>query len=161
MHKGQEKGSGQPAINRSKQGGYEYKGHCRFTDQFGSRFSRCCGGPAGDKEDPRNWGFLPNSPSVYAPYVDAFRQGLRDLGYSPGQNILLEHRYVEGKEEQLPEVADELVRLKVDILVVSGGTLAVAKQATNTIPIVVATAGDLVGDGYVASLARPGGNRID
>ena len=102
--------------------------------------------------------FLPNSPSVYAPYVDAFRQGLRDLGYSPGQNILLEHRYVEGKEEQLPEVADELVRLKVDILVVSGGTLAVAKQATNTIPIVVATAGDLVGNGYIASLARPGGN---
>src|SRR5262245_33257896 len=102
--------------------------------------------------------FLPDSPSVYAPYVDALRQGLRDLGYAVGQNILLEHRYVGGKQEQLPEVADELVRLKVDILVVTGGTLAVAKQATNTIPIVVATAGDLVGDGYVASLARPGGN---
>ena len=90
---------------------------------------------------------LPDSPSAYASYVDAFRQGLRDLGYAVGQNILLEHRYVEGKQKPLPEVADELVRLKVDILVVVGGTLAAAKQATNTIPIVVATAGDLVGDG--------------
>jgi putative tryptophan/tyrosine transport system substrate-binding protein len=102
--------------------------------------------------------FLPDSPSAYASYVDAFRQGLRDFGYAVGQNILLEHRYVEGKQEQLLEVADELVRLKVDIIVVVGGTLAAAKQATNTIPIVVATAGDLVGDGYVASLAKPGGN---
>lgn len=102
--------------------------------------------------------FLPDTASAYASYVDAFRQGLRDLGYAVGQNILLEHRYMEGKQEQLPEVADELVRLKVNIIVVVGGTLAAAKQATNTIPIVVATAGDLVGDGYVASLARPGGN---
>src|SRR5262245_5126518 len=89
---------------------------------------------------------------------DAIRLALRELGYVEGQNIAIEYRYGEGKLDRLPELAAELVRLKVDVIVVAGGALAAAKQATNTIPIVVATAGDLVGDGYVASLARPGGN---
>ena len=103
--------------------------------------------------------FLPDTASAYASYNEAFLQGLRDLGYVVGQNILLEYRYTEGKQERLPDLADELVRLKVDMFVVTGGTLAAAKRATSaTIPIVVATAGDLVGDGYIASLARPGGN---
>jgi putative tryptophan/tyrosine transport system substrate-binding protein len=102
--------------------------------------------------------FLPETAATYASYNEAFVQGLRELGYVLGQNLLLEYRYTEGKRERLPELAAELVRLKVDMIVVTGGTLAAAKQATNTIPIVVATAGDLVGDGFIASLARPGGN---
>ncbi len=89
----------------------------------------------------------------------AFRQGLRELGYVEGQNIVIEYRYAEGKAERLPELAAELVGLKVDVIV-SGGTLAplAAKQATNTIPIVLAAAADPVGTGLVANLAKPGGN---
>jgi putative tryptophan/tyrosine transport system substrate-binding protein len=102
--------------------------------------------------------FLADTASAYASYNEAFLQGLRDLGYVVGQNIILEYRYAEGKPDRYPELADELVRFKVDMLVVVGGTLAAAKQATNTIPIVVATAGDLVGAGYIDSLASPGGN---
>jgi putative ABC transport system substrate-binding protein len=102
--------------------------------------------------------FLPESPSAYASYVEAFRQGLHELGYVVDQNILIEYRYAEGKRDRFPELAAELVRLKVNVIVVVGGTLAVAKRATSTIPIVVGSAGDLVGGRYVASLARPGGN---
>ena len=80
------------------------------------------------------------------------------MGNVVGQTVLLEYRYTEGKRERLSELAAELVSLKVDVIVVTGGTLAVVKQATSVIPIVVATAGDLVGDGFIASLARPGGN---
>jgi putative ABC transport system substrate-binding protein len=92
-------------------------------------------------------------------HVDAFRQGLRDLGYLEGQNIVIEYRWAEGNLDRLPALAAELVRLPV-ALIVTGGTVGVqaAKQATTTIPIVVGGAGDLVGSGLVASLARPGGN---
>jgi len=105
-------------------------------------------------------GVLPaGSPSSMATQVEAFRQGLRELGYVEGKNILLEYRYGEGKREQYRDLADELVRLKPDIIVVSSvGFTAAAKEATKTIPLVVAGAGDLVGTGLVASLARPGGN---
>jgi len=90
---------------------------------------------------------------------DAFRDGLRTLGYVQGKNILIEYRYAEGKRERSPELAAELVRLKVDVILVGGTqTATAAKQATSTIPIVVGSAGDLVGSGLVASLARPGGN---
>jgi putative tryptophan/tyrosine transport system substrate-binding protein len=90
---------------------------------------------------------------------EAFRQGLRDLGYVEGQNIVIEYRSAEGKAERLPALAAELVALKVDVIVVPGtvGVLA-AKQATKTIPIVFAVAADPVGSGLVTSLARPGGN---
>jgi len=89
----------------------------------------------------------------------AFRQGLRELGYVEGQNIIIEYRYAEGRAERLPDLAAELVSLKVDVIV-AGGTLAplAAKQATRTIPIVLAAAGDPVGTGLVPSLAKPGGN---
>src|SRR5436309_1492844 len=90
---------------------------------------------------------------------EAFRQGLREVGYVDGQNIVIEYRYAEGKAERLPDLAAELVSLKVDIIV-AGGTpppLA-AKRATTTIPIVMTSAGDPVGSGLVASLAKPGGN---
>ncbi len=102
--------------------------------------------------------FVPETASVYASYLDAFQEGLHELGYVVGQNILIESRYAEGKRDRFSELAAELVRLKVDVLVTVGGTLAATKSATSTIPIVVGSAGDLVGDGYVASLAKPGGN---
>jgi len=99
------------------------------------------------------------SPSSHAAQHEAFRQGLRELGYIEGQNVRIEYRYAEGKRERFPALAAELVGLQVDCIVVGGtGLTAAAKQATSTIPIVVGSAGDLVGTGLVASLARPGGN---
>jgi putative ABC transport system substrate-binding protein len=90
--------------------------------------------------------------------LEALRHGLRDLGYVEGQTIALEVRWAEGRSERLPELAAELLRLKVDVLFVGSGTAALAaKKATGTIPIVM-VAGDPVGLGLVASLARPGGN---
>jgi putative ABC transport system substrate-binding protein len=90
---------------------------------------------------------------------DAFRQGLRDLGYVEGKNILIEYRYAEGKVDRVPDLVSELVRLKLDAIVVGGDRATrAAKEATSTIPIIVGSAGDLVGAGLVASLAKPGGN---
>ena len=90
---------------------------------------------------------------------DAFLQGLRDRGYVEGQNFVLVDRYAEGQQERLPELAVELVRLEVDIIVATtSGSAKAAKNATRTIPIVMAGGGDPVGVGLVASLARPGGN---
>jgi putative ABC transport system substrate-binding protein len=97
--------------------------------------------------------------ATFGNLVEAFRQGLRDLGYVEGQNLLIEYRWGEGKAERLPGLAAELVDLKVDLIAVAG-TQAVqaAKQATTTIPIVMPGSSDPVGTGLVASLARPGGN---
>ena len=91
---------------------------------------------------------------------EAFRQGLRDLGYVEGRSVVIEYRDAEGKPERLPALAAELVALKVDLIVTGGGTppALAAKQATKTIPIVFASAPDPVTDGLVTSLARPGGN---
>ncbi len=92
-------------------------------------------------------------------YVDGLRQGLRELGWVEGQNIAVEVRFAEGRTDQLPALAAELVRLKVDLIVTSTTPAALAaKQATTTIPIVIGFAADPVGSGIVASLARPGGN---
>jgi putative ABC transport system substrate-binding protein len=100
---------------------------------------------------------IPSTPP--AALNEAFKQGLRDLGYVVGQNILIEQRYPEGKLDRLTELAAELVRLKVDAIFVGSTPPAlVAKKATQTIPIVFAGASDPVGSGLVASLARPGGN---
>jgi putative ABC transport system substrate-binding protein len=97
--------------------------------------------------------------SAIAYRIEAFRQGLRELGYIEGKNIVIEYRYADGKLDRLRELAAELVRLKVDIIVTGGpaGTRA-AKEATATIPIVMTFDSDPVGNGFVASLARPGGN---
>ena len=105
-------------------------------------------------------GFLgATSRTALAARVQAFRQGLRELGYVEGKNIVLEYRWAEGRNERLPDLAAELVRLKVDVLVTAGPTdNRAAKEATNTIPIVMAQDNDPVGNGLVASLARPGGN---
>ena len=100
-----------------------------------------------------------NRSSPMPPTIEVFRQGLRELGYIEGQIILFEYRFAEGKEERYAIFAAELVSLGVDIIVTQGTAATVAaKQTTNTIPIVVGGAGDLVGEGLVASLARPGGN---
>jgi putative ABC transport system substrate-binding protein len=105
-------------------------------------------------------GFLSaTSPSDRPRLLDAFRQGLRELGWVEGQNIVIDYRYAEGRVDRLPGLAAELVRLKVD-LIVSWGTQGVtaAKNATETIPIVMIAVRDPVGTGLIASLVRPGGN---
>jgi putative ABC transport system substrate-binding protein len=104
-------------------------------------------------------GYLDNSTaSSMAVLVDALRQELSKLGWVEGKNIIIEYRFAEQKNERLPELAADLVRLKVDLIVTSGGPALAAKGATITIPIVMATSADPVGAGLVASLARPGGN---
>jgi ABC-type uncharacterized transport system substrate-binding protein len=100
-------------------------------------------------------------PAVESTRSELFRQALRERGYIEGQNITIEYRYGEGKRDRAPELAAELVRLKVDIIVVSAGDawILAAKNATKTIPIVIGGAGlDPVEAGYIESLARPGGN---
>jgi putative ABC transport system substrate-binding protein len=103
-------------------------------------------------------GYLAGDP--HSPSHEAFRQGLRDLGYVEGQSILIEWRYAEDKADRFPDLAAELVRLKVDVVVAANAAaVSSLKRATTTIPIVVASyGGDLVADGIVASFARPGGN---
>ena len=105
-------------------------------------------------------GFLDSSTAAGgAVLVDAFRQELSKLGWIEGKNIIIEYRFAEGKPERLPELGADLIRLKVDLIVVSGAPPALAaKKATTTIPIVMTSVGDPVGAGLVASLARPGGN---
>lgn len=105
-------------------------------------------------------GTLENSSSAGRTHVwEAFRQGLRELGYVEGKNVALEQRWAEGKRDRLPALAAELVRLKVDAIVTAATSPALAvKKATSTIPIVLASQSDPVGTGLVVSLARPGGN---
>jgi len=100
-----------------------------------------------------------SSPTLEADLVDAFRQGLRNLNYVEGQNVVIEYRWAEGRNDLFPALVAEAVRLKADVLVTSGtpATLA-AKEATRTTPIVIAAMGDPISAGVVASLARPGGN---
>jgi putative ABC transport system substrate-binding protein len=105
-------------------------------------------------------GFLaPTSASSNADRVEALRAGLRDFGYVEGKNIVIEFRWADERYDRLPDLAAELVRLNVDVIVTAGTpAIRAVKNATTTIPIVMATSGDPVGFGFVASLARPGGN---
>jgi putative ABC transport system substrate-binding protein len=97
--------------------------------------------------------------SAYSTRIEAFRQGLVEHGYIEGKNIVIEWRSSEGSRDRTPELAAELVRLKVDVIVSGGlGATRAAKAATSTIPIVMTRDSDPVGNGFVASLARPGGN---
>jgi putative tryptophan/tyrosine transport system substrate-binding protein len=100
-----------------------------------------------------------SSPSARSARIEAFGQGLRELGYVEGKNIVIEYRYAEGKLDRMTELAADLVRLNVEVIV-TGGPLVTraAKEATTTIPIVMTQDADPVGSGFVASLARPGGN---
>jgi putative tryptophan/tyrosine transport system substrate-binding protein len=110
------------------------------------------------KKMPRLGFLLPGSQAGFASRVNAFRQGLREFGYVEGQNIMIEYRYAERGLDQLPDLATELVQLKVNIIVTAGRGTRASKKATGTIPVVFAAATDPVGTGIVDSLARPGGN---
>ena len=104
-------------------------------------------------------GFLgTTTPSAWVDYVPAFVQRLRELGWVEGRTVAIEYRWAEGRNDRFGEIAAEFARLKVDIIVTSGGAGVAAKQATSTIPIVLALANDPVGSGLATSLARPGGN---
>jgi putative ABC transport system substrate-binding protein len=104
-------------------------------------------------------GFLWDSPAVFPESIEAFRQSLRELGYVEGQNLTIEYRWAEGNPERIRELAQELVRLKVDLIVAPSSIYTgAAKEATSTIPIVFISHADPLGSGHVASLARPGGN---
>src|SRR5215470_3093802 len=113
------------------------------------------------KKIPRIGYLSSGTPSSESPRAEGIRLALRDLGYIEGQNIAIEYRHAEGKVDRAPELAAELVRLKVDIIVVATGDqwIRAAKNATKTIPIVMTGQGtDPVSAGLVESLARPGGN---
>jgi putative tryptophan/tyrosine transport system substrate-binding protein len=111
------------------------------------------------KKVPRIGLLTPGGEATLEPNREAFRQRLLELGYVEGKTITIEYRYAQGKFERLPELAEELVRLKVDIIVAASATAARAvKKVTTTIPIIVANAGDPIGSGLAATLARPGGN---
>jgi len=111
------------------------------------------------KKVPRIGYLTGSSPSARSARIEAFGQGLRELGYVEGKNIVIEYRYAEGKLDRMTELAADLVRLNVEVIV-TGGPLVTraAKEATTTIPIVMTQDADPVGSGFVASLARPGGN---
>jgi putative ABC transport system substrate-binding protein len=104
-------------------------------------------------------GFLWDTPAVWPHALEAFRQGLRDLGWIEGQNIVVDYRWTEGRFDRLPSLVEELVRLKVDLIVAPTSIYTgAAKRATSTIPIVFASHADPIGSGHVASLAHPGTN---
>jgi putative ABC transport system substrate-binding protein len=126
-------------------------------------FALCCSASAQQQvgKVPRI-GFLTNSSAsdlAAGLRLDAFRQGLSDLGYIEGKTIIIDSRYAEGKPERLQELAEDLVRLKIELFVVPNDlTARAAKKATTTIPIVMWSSGNPIGTGVIASLARPGGN---
>src|SRR5262245_20856200 len=123
-------------------------------------FALCSSAEAQQMGKVHRIGFLSGqSLSTISTRTEAFRQGLRELGYVEGKNIVIEWRFAEGKLDRLPTLAAELVRLKVDLIVTSGlASTRPANEATNTIPIVMTQDPDPVGNGFVTSLARPGGN---
>src|ERR1700681_4649986 len=98
------------------------------------------------------------APVVWSPWTAAFVQRLRELGWIEGRTVAIEWRWAEGRSERFAEIAADLVRRKVDLIVTSGGGVPAAKQATSVIPIVFPLAADPLGGGLVASLSRPGGN---
>jgi putative ABC transport system substrate-binding protein len=123
-------------------------------------FALCSPAEAQQLKKVHRIGFLGGTfPSINLARIEAFRQGLRELGYVEGKNILIEYRYAEGKLDHLPALAAELVRLRVDVIVTAGPVpTRSAKEATVTIPIIMTQDIDPVGAGFVVSLARPGGN---
>ena len=122
-------------------------------------FGLCLPAEAQQSKVPRIGFLFGASPSANAGRIEAFRQGLRELGYIEGKNVIIEVRYAEGKLDRLPALAAELVRLNVDLIVTVGPAVTrPVKETTNTIPIVMAFDSDPVGSGFIASLARPGGN---
>jgi putative ABC transport system substrate-binding protein len=123
-------------------------------------FALCSSAQAQQSTKVPRIGFLiATSPSATAARLEAFRQGFRELGYVDGKSVVIEYRWAEGKVDRLPDLAAELIRLKVDIIFSTGPqSTRAAKEATSMIPIVMGFDNDPVGNGFVASLARPGGN---
>jgi ABC-type uncharacterized transport system substrate-binding protein len=123
-------------------------------------FSLCHSVQAQQPKKIHRIGFLiPGSTATFLDRVESFRQGLRDLGDVEGKDITIEYRYADGKLVRLPDLAADLIRLKVDLIVAAGSeATAAAKNATKEIPVVMTNSGDAVRLGFVASLARPGGN---
>jgi putative ABC transport system substrate-binding protein len=104
-------------------------------------------------------GFLGTAtPAAWAPWTAAFLQRLRDLGWTEGRSVAIEYRWAEGHNERLAEIAAEFVRLKVDVIVTTGASALAVKEIVSTVPVVFATWTDPFGSGYIANLARPGGN---
>ena len=111
------------------------------------------------KKIPRIGFLVPGTSATFSARIESLRQGLRERGYVEGKNIAIDYRYAEGKLERLPYLAADLVRLKVDLIAAAGSeATAAARDATKEIPIVMTNGGDVVRLGFVASLARPGGN---
>ena len=126
---------------------------------FAMLFALCLSAEAQQPKKVPRIGFLvASSRSFFSVRAEGFRQGLRNLGYIEGKNIVIEYRYAEGNQGRLPDLAAELVSLKVDVIVASGAGGLAAKNATQTIPIVFAAVQDPVASGLVDSLAMPGGN---
>jgi putative ABC transport system substrate-binding protein len=123
-------------------------------------FALCVSAEAQQPKKVARIGFLSTLPlAALSNRIEAFQQGLRELGYLEGKNIVIDYRWDEGKTDRLADLAAELVRLKADVIVTAGPTVTRAvKEATVTIPIVMALDTDPVGNGFVASLAQPGGN---
>jgi putative ABC transport system substrate-binding protein len=123
-------------------------------------FTLCFSAEAQQPAKVARVGFLgATSASTESARIESFRQGLRELRYIEGKNIVIEYRWAEGKLDRLPGLAAELVRLPVDVIVAGGSTsTGAAKKATSTIPIIMAQVNDPVGSGFIAGLARPGGN---
>ena len=122
-------------------------------------FAICGSANAQQKKVPRIGYLSASSASEASVRTPAFRRGLEELGYVEGKNLILEFRYAEGKFDRLPPLAAELVRLNVDAIVTAGPSVTrPAKEATAAIPIVMTNDSDPIGSGFIASLARPGGN---
>jgi putative ABC transport system substrate-binding protein len=123
-------------------------------------FALCVSADAQQPKKVPRIGYLTGAtPDGQSARIEAFRLGLRELGYVEGKNIVIEYRYAELKPDRLTALAAEVVRLKVDVIVTGGGgNTRAAREATNTIPIVMTQDNDPVASGFVASLARPGGN---
>jgi putative tryptophan/tyrosine transport system substrate-binding protein len=122
-------------------------------------FALCASIEAQQPEKVYHIGVLSGGFAGSSPDIEAFRQGLRDLGYVEGKNLVIEYRYAEGKRDRYPDLLSDLVRLKVDVIIANGTEpTAAAKKATSTIPIVMTSSTDPEQTGLIASLARPGGN---
>jgi len=144
-------------MSRSKQAGMTIKTIVVFL--VGLAFGLVQVSEAQQPKKVPRIGYVSSGDPSTEPQLAAFRRGMRDLGYIEGKNIQVEYRYFEGTLDQVPGVVTELVQLKVDVLVVSTGpTIRAAKQATQTIPIVMVTTEDPVATGLIDTLARPGGN---
>jgi putative ABC transport system substrate-binding protein len=124
----------------------------------GAAASWPCAARAQQVSKPATIGFLGATASVWTPWTAAFVQRLRELGWIEGRNLTIQYRWGEGRSERVAAIADEFVRLNVDVIVSVGSAVAAVKQATAVIPVVFPLANDPVGGGLVAGLARPGGN---